>query len=227
MTTPRMATLAAIALLSAGCNISLNMSDVTVDGVVLEETHIETLDQVEFAPNLVIESVRGDIELVFASDASTLEIELYEHTPGDAYAEFEAGVLVAKSRSGEPVGIGDVTIRTDRSFTSLLLATEMGDIDVTGISVSGNVRASTGLGDVDVTNASCAEIESSSGLGDIELESVTATRAVLSTGLGDVDVDASTVSVLEASTGLGDVDCTDSEIGQSDLSSGLGSTSER
>lgn len=248
----RLLTLPLAALLASGCVVNLGShrgdDSLKINGVRLDEKHQETLLPGPWDENgLVIESHQGDIRVEATEGPNRIEVILFEIEPGDAYAVFEAGRLVAHSTTGRQTGIGDVNVFTNGALTALKLNTGLGDINMHGVHVLAEIVMSTGLGDIalccageptkvslftgmgDVSAETSAfgTLVASTGMGDVEVEKISATEATLSTGMGDVDVEECAFDHLEASTGMGDVDCANTACEKTDLSTGMGKVRRR
>ena len=242
----RIAALALLSVLLTGCVISLGDGDgvFRVNGVRLDQKHQETVLVGHWSEaGLRVESHCGDVRLEPTDGENRIVVTLHEKTPGDAYARFEDGVLVAGSRGDQQTAIGDVTVYTNGPIPCVDASTGCGDVLAEGVPVESDVTLSTGCGDVklccagrpdkvvlssgcgDVSlgNTICARLEISTGLGDVEVDEVSAKHVELSTGLGDVDVDACAFHHVEASTGLGDIDCDETTYEKGEFSTGLGS----
>jgi len=235
----------ALVLLSAGCHFSLaSSSHPTVDGIELEESHEETLEPTTLATlGLRVNANMGNVRIERSDGPDSISVELFERTPGDAYAVFENGELKAESHSGDPAALGDVTVRTSGTLPHVHAETGLGDVTLEGVTVLGAVELSTGMGDVELAGAGEVDaLQLSTGMGDLRAEDVTCTSLVaetgmgdvivsavraptgdISTGIGDVDVIGCTFGSLAASTGIGDVSCENCEIEEPELDSGLGS----
>ena len=114
---------------AAGCHVAFGFDHPRVDGVELEESHVETLEASTLPAGFRVDAALGDIRVEAAEGAPTLVVQVFEKTPGDAQAVFVEGKLVSRSQSGEPSAIGDVTLRIDRPLEHLDVSTGMGDVD--------------------------------------------------------------------------------------------------
>lgn len=235
--------------LAAACHVSLSHnSRLVVDGVELEERHDELIEvQAWTDAGLHVESAVGDVRvepLGQPGDAITIRAVVHEHTPGDGYVVLEDARLIARSRSGQPVAVGDVLVRTgplpklaatsgsgDVTVIDVLLQgaleleTGMGDIVVRNVGAPSRLTANTGMGGVEVRQASPAEIQVESGMGDIELQQVLGERGTCSSGMGDVELSDCSFVHLNASTGMGDIDCIRTSYDQGELDTGMGRVS--
>lgn len=244
----RIATLALLAAFTTGCIVPLHRNNIVVDGVELEEKHTETIEVPAWdAAGLTIRSWGGELHIEATTGPNRITVTLHELTFGDASAVYEGGELSARTVSGEPYAIGDVTVHANGPLPSLSLATGMGDVLVHGVEVAGLMQLDTGMGDVEILDAGapesvaassgmgsiemrrtkCGSLRATSGMGDIVLSEVTATEASLDSGLGDVTVRDSKLDSARATTGLGDIDCRHSELGAHEFDTGLGSVRSR
>ena len=233
-------------LAASGCHIGFDRG-IVVDGVRLEEKHQEVLDIGEWSSaGLSIESHQGDIRIEPTSSATSITLEVYEESLGDAQAAYENGVLIARTRSGKPCAIGDVVVRSAGPIPGLKISTGMGSVSLRDVAVQDVLRVATGMGDiemrgpgepkeielesgmgsVELENARCNRLRAKSGMGDLELAGVTAADAQVSSGMGDVALRRSTFDRVRASTGMGDVDCIESTYASGDFDTGLGDVDE-
>jgi hypothetical protein len=195
-----------------------------IDGFELEHHHRETL-ALDVVPDggLSIAVDCGDIEIERAGNASTLEVEVWEATPGDAYAVVEGGRLVVRTKSGQPCSIGDVELRTHLTLPSLEACTGMGDIVHDAVPVADRLALSTGMGDVCASGfAGEACVVLDTGMGDVCLHDASARSVKVSSGMGDVLVEGSTLEALEAQSGMGDVRVARTSCPSPKLSSSMG-----
>lgn len=234
----------ALACLTAGCHMHLHGSSLVVDGVELEQEHVETIEIAEWHPSGIhVDSAMGDVLVQRGTGGNRITVTLHETVVGDARADYEDGKLVTRTASGEPSAIGDVTIYCDGELPALVVETGMGDIEVADVSVLGRVELSTGMGDVElerfgdpeavVVTTGMGDLElkdgttltlhATSGMGDVELARVSAADADLSSGMGDVEVRDCAFERIGANTGLGDVECRSTTYREADLETGLGS----
>lgn len=196
----------------------------TVNNVELRHHHCETL-AFPAAPEsgLSIAVDCGDIEVERTGNLSTLTVELWESTPGDAYAVLEGGKLVARTKSGQPCSIGDVDLDSNLCLSSLDAHTGMGDVSHCGVPVTSSLTLGTGMGDVCVrVLAGEAALKLDSGMGDVCLHDAAARSAALSSGMGDVLIEDATLQELNAQTGMGDVHLVRTLCPTPKLSSGMG-----
>ena len=233
-------------LAASGCHIGFDRG-IVVDGVRLEEKHQEVLDIGEWSSaGLSIESHQGDIRIEPTTGSTSISLEVYEQSLGDAQAAYEDGVLVARTKSGKPCAIGDVTVRTSGPIPDLSISTGMGSVSLRDVAIQDELRVVTGMGDIDalgpgepreivlesgmgsveLENARCKKLRARSGMGDLDLSGVTADDAEISSGMGDVALRRSTFDQVRASTGMGDVDCIESTYASGDFDTGLGDVDE-
>ena len=242
-------TLALLAILPTVSCIGSFSSGVRVDGVRLEEKHVETLEIGEWAANgLTLSASIGDVNVVRAAGPNNrVLVTVFEKYAGDAWAAYEDGQIVTRTSSGEPSAIADATIHVATPLPRLVVSTGMGDVVIRDVEVAGDLSGCTGMGDVliertgstaalavasgmgdiELVRISCARLDASTGMGDVDLLSVQAGVASLSSGLGDLKVRSSTFERLDASSGLGDVDCIEVSYERGDLDTGLGSVRQR
>ena len=224
------------------CHVGFRSSPV-VDGVRLRANHVETIEVDAWDPGgFEVDSIQGDLHLVSGDGTSRITVTVYEAEPGDARAHYENGVLSVRTTSGQPAGIGAVTLHAAEPLPALSFVTGIGDVVVDGVRVSGPVRLDTGMGDVlvvgigsptridacsgmgdvQIEGANCDALVANSGMGDIRVFSVAAGEAELDSGMGDVDVRWSSFDRLNADTGMGDVTCRGTSYARGDLDTGLG-----
>lgn len=235
--------------LATACYVSLGRdSRIVVDGVELGEHHKELLEVRSWtASGLCVESNVGDVRVELPEhpgEPSTIQAVVHEHTPGDGYVVLEDSKLVARSRSGSPVAVGDVIVRTtelpcltatsgsgDVTVVDVLLQgpldleTGMGDIVVRNVGAPARLTASTGMGGVEVQQVSPVEIVLESGMGDIEVQKVLSENGTCSSGMGDVELSDCSFVRLDASTGMGDIECVRTSYEQGELDTGMGRVS--
>lgn len=236
------------ALPLSGCLITIGgpasvRSSFVVDGVELEEKHVETLEIEAWDPRgLAIAACTGHMSVVHTDGPNEVVVTLHEATAGDAALRYEDGEIIAWTRSGEPHAIGDVLVRLSSAPEKLRLSTGAGEIEVDWCGTAREVHLKSGVGDISVSDAerlevlaietglgsvrvehvSCAELRASTGMGDVDVRACQAESAALESNLGDVVAHGSTFGKLEATTGMGDVSCRDSTLGEGHLESGLG-----
>lgn len=240
------------ALALAGCRITLGghdgTSSIVVDGVELEEQHVESMEIDAWAPQgLVVAASLGDVRVVRTEGPNEVVVTLHETVEGDAFLRYEDGRIVGATHSGEPCAIGDVTVRLSSAPDKLECSTGAGDVDVDWCGTAREVRlesglgditardaervelllAATGMGSVRVERATCGRLQASSGMGDVDVRECRAESATLESGMGDVEARESSFGKLEASTGMGDVSCRSSSYDEGHLESGLGDVHER
>lgn len=233
----------ALACLAAGCHLHVRGSNLVVDGVRLEEKHVETIEVDGWDPQGVrVEASMGDVTIRRDDGGNRITVTLHEKTFGDARAAYEGGRLVSRTASGEPSAIGDVTIYSAASLPSLVVATGMGDVEMDDVTVTGElelstgmgdvelarfgnpglVTVSTGMGDVELMDGATGTLRATSGMGDVEITRVDADDASFSSGMGDVDVQDCRFERVDANTGLGDIDCKTTTYERGDFDTGLG-----
>jgi DUF4097 and DUF4098 domain-containing protein YvlB len=236
----------ALALVSSACviNVPFHDDEMVVDGKRLEHHHEETLELPAWnAAGLTVQCASGDVSCEATEGPSRVVATVYEIRHGDACLVYEDGVLKAKSLSGEPTALGDLTLYVHGDLPNLAISTGMGDmcardfgvigalslrtgmgdVSVTGVTTVGKAHLATGMGDVDDDRVHSERLTASSGMGDVSLRRVTTGDADVSSGLGDIELDGSAFNILDAETGLGDVECRASTYTQGHLETGLGS----
>lgn len=235
--------------LCTSCYASIHGSaDLIVDGVRLEERHQESLRVDAWTDaGLRIESVIGNVRVepqAVTSDPITIRATVHETVPGDGYVLLENERLVARSRSGQPVAVGEVSVWTgpitrlsiqagsgnvavlDVPLAQALeIETGMGDIVVRNVGAPERLAADTGMGDVEVHQSSPRALALESGMGDIAVEQVQGEGGELSSGMGDLRMRDCSFVRLEAMTGMGDIDCVRTSYDEGDFDSGLGRVS--
>lgn len=236
----------ALALVSSACVITVPSSHdrMVVDGKHLKHHHEETLELPAWnAAGLTVQCASGDVSCEATEGPSRVVATVYEIRHGDACLVYEEGVLKAKSLSGEPTALGDLTLFIHGDLPSLAastgagdmcargfgvtgalsLRTGMGDVCVSSVSTVGRTHLATGMGDIDVEHVHAERLSGSSGMGDVNLRDVDTGDTDVSSGLGDIEIDGSAFNILDAQTGLGDVECTESTYTSGHLETGLGS----
>jgi len=234
-----------LAFVSGACviNIPSSQDQMVVDGKRLEHHHEETLELPAWnAAGLTVQCASGDISCAPTDGPSRVIATVYGIRHGDAFLVYEAGVLKAKSLSGEPTALGDLTlyIHGDLPYLAastgmgdicargfgvtgaLSLRTGMGDVSVSGVNAVGKAHLATGMGDIDVEHVHAGRLTGSSGMGDVSLRDVDTGDSDVSSGLGDIEIDGSAFNILDAKTGLGDVECNTSTYATGHLETGLG-----
>ncbi|MFT5284475.1 MAG: hypothetical protein ACI8TQ_000632 [Planctomycetota bacterium] len=230
----------------ASCHINFDTgSSWTVDGVRLEEHHLDKLEILSWDPaGLTIEHCASDVTILSDGGPTRIEATLHEFTLGDASLEYLDGKLTTVTVSGEPAAIGTLTMWTNMPLNILKITAGAGDITLRGISVterltlesgSGdilieeiddlvNLAVSSGMGDVDVVSLTCPSLIAATGMGDITLRFVNSDHASLATGMGDINAIESKFVKIKAATGMGDIDASKSSYDSSDFDTGMGDT---
>jgi DUF4097 and DUF4098 domain-containing protein YvlB len=217
--------------------------EIRVDGVTLREKHQETLEIGAWdETGLTLKAALGDLVFQPTDGPSRVVATVHEIRTGDARLVYANGVLSTQSTSGEPSALGDATVYVRGELPALVASTGMGDLDVRGLRVAGDVRLETGLGDVDLVDAGAggrialssgmgdvsvrtveaAEVRAASGMGDVELKAVRGKLAHLGSGMGDVTLHGCAFEEIDAETGMGDVACRETTYGKAELDSGFG-----
>ena len=228
----------------ASCHIDFDSDGTwTVDGVRLEEHHVDKLEILSWDPaGLTIENGAGDVTILSDPGPTRIEATLHEVTIGDASLEYLDGKLTTVTASGEPSAIGNLTMWTNMPLNILRVTAGAGDITLSGVSITDrltlesgsgdilveeiadlvNLGASSGMGDVDIVSLTCPSLNAATGMGDITLRFVTSDRASLATGMGDIDAIESQFAQLKAATGMGDIDASKSSYDSGDFDTGMG-----
>src|SRR6187397_2922271 len=103
----------ALALVSSACviNIPSSHDQMVVDGKHLKHHHEETLELPDWnAAGLTVQCASGDISCAATDGPSRVIATVYGIRHGDACLVYEGGVLKAKSLSGEPTALGDLSL---------------------------------------------------------------------------------------------------------------------
>jgi len=229
----------------ASCHIHIDDSSGswTVDGVHLDEEHVETIQILEWdAEGLDIDIAVGDVNVVATDGATEIEATLHEVEPGDAMLEYRDGKLTWESRTKDTAAISDVTVRVNGMLPALTISTSAGDVDIRDVILSaallistgaGDIRVeasgdlsradfSTGAGDIRLSGFKSPSVMVSSGAGDLSLSDISTDETDLSTGVGDIRARDCELGIVEASTGIGDIDVSEASYKDADLDTGIG-----
>jgi DUF4097 and DUF4098 domain-containing protein YvlB len=158
-----------------------------------------------------IESVSGDIHVsAIASSASTAQTSLITRTGAVAVEHCSTGDLKVETTSSD-VDASDITA------SMATFSTRSGGIDLTSVTVSGELFIETVSGDAQVKKADCeGEIRLSTKSGDISLATVNCAKLSGHLVSGDLDLDGASVGeggiLLESVSG---------DLGAEDLAAGL------
>jgi len=239
----RTASLLSLSLALVGCHFT--MDGIEVDGERLTVHHEETLEVTSWpAGGLVIAAQMGDVRVEKTSGPSSITVQVYERTLGQAKATLEGGRLVTHA-DGAPSGIGRVLVRTGGPLPALSLTTGMGDVEVREVGVQGALAATSGMGDVsvrqagepasidvesgsgdvDVSGTKCERVRARCGKGNLRLDGVESPEADFATGMGNVSIVRCTFQRVKADTGVGNIECRESHFQVSDFDTGLGTVS--
>ena len=229
----------------ASCHIHIDDSSGswTVDGVHLDEKHVDTIQILEWDPEgLDIDVAVGDVSVVSTDGPTEIVATLHEVEQGDAQLEYRDGKLTWESKTKDTAAISDVTVRVNGMLPALTISTSAGDVDIRDVILSAALLISTGAGDIrvqasgDLTSADFStsagdirlsgfkspKVTVSSDVGDLSLTDISTGMTDLSTDVGDIRARGCDLGILEASTGIGDIDVSEASYKDADLSTSIG-----
>lgn len=113
------------------------------------------------------------------------------------------------SQQGLEGGNIEISLPQDKSFDSLSVNTQLGDIRMQGLRVA-SVIAASGAGDIEIENLVSTELSSNTSMGNVTMEDCDTSNATmnLSSGMGTVSIDGKDVASGSYSNGTGETSIT-------------------
>lgn len=165
----------------------------------------------------------GNVKFI-ASDAYRVEYAMLSSYPAPEIS-VNAGKLTVRNKtdfdginlfgfSGFPFGSGHdlddayihVYYPTGTQLSSVTLADNLGTIELSDVSITGELSITADLGEVELENMSAGSTIVNASLGSVKCRNFTSSRFDASLSMGDLDVEDSTLSNIDVNSSMGKIE---------------------
>lgn len=191
-------------LFACGETRSIN-GEFVVDGTILKFENTVNLAEEYALKDLELEGGTMDVDLQ-GDDVPkiNLQIKYREYSPSDATIYIENGKITAKTKSGKPMAITNISGIIPNQL-NVNINTGTGKVSISNLLKANTLKINTGTGKVDMIKCKINELMVNTGTGAVSLADCEVKQADIHTGTGDIRLQNTKVDKRNFSMGTGDL----------------------